>query len=124
MFASRFEGFDDVSLNAGVLQKYPGFIDEERFENRGNLAVGDDGIGAMQDVEEQRFQKLRVLAHPLEVEALKAGKRDRVLGIVEEKTELTTARPFRKAACKIMAERITEHLQRTECRINRVQIFI
>src|SRR6266446_2130790 len=72
IFAPRFEGFDDVSLNAGVLQKYPGFIDEERFENRANLAVGDDGIGAMQDVEEQRLQKLGVPAHTLEVEALKA----------------------------------------------------
>src|SRR5258708_6762485 len=95
MFAPRFEGFDDVSLNVGVLQKYPGFIDEERFENRANLAVGEDGIGAMQDVEEQRFQKLRVLAHALEVEALEAGERNRVLGVVEEKSELSATGPFR-----------------------------
>src|SRR5258708_8266170 len=60
MFAPRFEGFDNVSLNAGVLQKYPGFIDEERIENRANLAVGDDCIGAMRDVEKQRFQTVLV----------------------------------------------------------------
>src|SRR5260370_18839744 len=94
MFASRFEGFDDVSLNAGALQKYPGFIDEERFENRGNLAVGDDGIDAMQDIEEQRFQKLRVLAHALEVEALEPGERNRVLFGVEEESELAATGPF------------------------------
>src|SRR5260370_23805134 len=70
MFAPRFEGFDDVSLDVGVLQKYPGFIDEERFENRANLAVGGDGIRAMEGVEAQRFQKVRGRAHALEGETL------------------------------------------------------
>src|SRR5260370_1065971 len=111
MFASRFEGFDDVSLNAGVLQKYPGFIDEERFENRGNLTVGDDAIGTMQDVEEQRFQKLRVLAHALEIEALEAGERNRVLYVVEEESELSATGPFGEAARNVMPERICQHAQ-------------
>ena len=104
MFPPCFEGFDDISLNAGVLQKYPGFIDEERFENRGNLAVGDDGIGAMQDVEEQRFKKLRVLAHALEVEALEAGEGNGVLGVVEEESELAAASPLREAARNVMPQ--------------------
>src|SRR5260370_12184258 len=123
MFASRFEGFDDISLNAGVLQKYPGFIDEERFENRGNLAVGNDGIGAMQDVEEQRLQKLRVLAHALEVEALEAGERSRVLCVGEEKSELAATGPFGEAARNVMPERVCQHAQRAERRVHRIQVF-
>src|SRR5208282_6922153 len=34
------EGFDDVPLNGRVLQKHPGFIDKEGFENGANLPVG------------------------------------------------------------------------------------
>ena len=59
-----------------------------------DLPVGDDFIGAMQDVEQQRLQKFGVLAHALEVEALEARERNRVLGIVEEKSELAAAGPF------------------------------
>src|ERR1700681_4578527 len=51
---------------------------------------------SMQNVEKQRFQKFRVLAHALEVEALKAGERDCVLGVVEEESELALSGPFRE----------------------------
>src|SRR5208283_4912735 len=91
------EGLDDVPLNAGVLQKHPRLVNEEGFENGRNLTVGDDGIGAVQNVEEQRFQEFRVLAHALEIEALEAGERNRVLGVVEKKPELPPASPLRQA---------------------------
>src|SRR5580692_2351940 len=72
VLSPRLEGFDHIPLNSRVLQKHPRFVDEERLENGSNLPVGNDGVGPMQDVEEQRFQEFWVLAHVLEVEALKA----------------------------------------------------
>ena len=62
----------------------------------------DDGVRAMQDVEEQRFEKFRVLAHLLEVETLEAGERNRVFGVVEEETELAASRPFGERLGKSM----------------------
>jgi len=53
VLAPSLEGLDDIPLNARILKKHPGFIDKEGFENGGDQAVGDDGIGAVQDVEEQ-----------------------------------------------------------------------
>jgi len=57
VLAPRLEGLDDIPLNAGVFEKYPRFIDEERLKTEAICRSGDDGIGAMQDVEEQRFEK-------------------------------------------------------------------
>ena len=34
VFPPGLERFDDVSLNAGVLQEHPGLVDEERLEYR------------------------------------------------------------------------------------------
>ena len=77
----------------------------------------------MQDVEEQRFQEFRVLAHALEVEALKARKRNRVLGVVEEKAELAAASPFGEAARNIVPERVRQHAQRAQRRVDGVQVL-
>ena len=33
VLAPGLEGFDDVPLNAGILEEHPRFIDEEGFEN-------------------------------------------------------------------------------------------
>src|SRR5271163_742535 len=77
----------------------------------------------MQDVEEQRFQKFRVLAHALEVEALKAGERNGVLGVVEEESELAASGPFGEAARNVVAERVRQHAQSAQRRVNRIQIF-
>src|SRR5215469_16360208 len=71
-FSPGLECLDNVSLNARILQEDPGFVDEESLEGRGDLAVGDDRVRAMQDVEKQGFEKLRILAQALEVEALKS----------------------------------------------------
>src|SRR6202521_4558291 len=51
VFPPGLEGLNDVPLNARVPQKHPRFVDEEGFEHGRNLPIGDDGIGAMQDVE-------------------------------------------------------------------------
>src|SRR5882762_1497699 len=120
VLAPCLEGLKDVPLNAGVLQKYPRFVDEEGFENRRNLAVRDDGIGAMQEVEEQRLQELRVLTHTLEVEALKAGKRNCVLGVVEKESELAAASPLRQAARNVVPKRVRQHAKRAQRRVHRI----
>ena len=123
MLAPGLEGLDDIPLNTGVLQKHPRFVDEEGFENGADLPIRDDGIGAMQDVEQQRFQKFRILAHALEVKALKSRERNRVLGVVEKKSELASASPLRKAARNVMPERICENAERAQRRIHRVEVF-
>jgi len=46
------EGFDDVSLNAWVLQKHPG-SSMKSFEYRRDLPVSNDGVGAVKDVEQE-----------------------------------------------------------------------
>ena len=123
VLAPGLEGLDHVPLNGRVLQKHPRFVDEEGFENGGNLPVRDDGVGAMQDVEEQRFQKFRVLAHALEVEALKAGERNRVFGVVEEESELAAAGPFGEAARNVVPQGVRQHAQRAQRRVHRIQVF-
>src|SRR5260370_12553985 len=72
VFPPSLECLDDISLDGRVLQEDPRLVDEESFENGANLPVRDDGVGAMQDVEEQRLQEFGVLTHTLKVEALKA----------------------------------------------------
>src|SRR5271170_6498362 len=77
----------------------------------------------MQDVEQQRLQKFRVLAHALEVEALKAGERNRVLGVVEEESELAASGPFGEAARYVVPECVRQHAQSAERRVHRIQVF-
>src|SRR6202050_1861094 len=123
VLAPSLESLDDIALNTGILQEDPRFIDEENFEHGGNLPVRDDRIGAVQDVEEQRFQKFRILTHALKVEGLKAGKRNRVFGVVEQESELAAASPFGEAAGEVMAQGIREHTQGAQRRIHCIQIF-
>src|SRR5258708_40327567 len=77
----------------------------------------------MQDVEEQRFQEFRVLAHALEVEALETRERDRVLGIVEEESELATTGPFGEAAPYGVPERVLQHCYGAQRRVDRIPVF-
>src|SRR6202142_3175568 len=77
----------------------------------------------MQNVEQQWLQEFRVLAHALEVEALKSGERNRVLGVVEEESELTASGPFGEAARNVVTERIRQHAQRAQRRVYRIQVF-
>src|ERR1700678_1608720 len=97
MLPPSFQCFDNIFLNARVLEKDPRLVNEERFECRRDLAVGDDGICSMQDVTERRLEDFMVLAHFLKVEALELRERNGVFGIVEEKSELPAASPFCEA---------------------------
>src|SRR5580693_774134 len=77
----------------------------------------------MQDVEEQRFQKFRILAHALEVEALKARERNRVLGVVKEESELATSGPFCEAVRNVVPQSVPEHAQRAQRWVHCIQVF-
>ena len=77
----------------------------------------------MQDIEEQRFEKFRVLTHALEVEALKTGERNRVLGVVKEESELAASGPFGEAARNVVTERVGQDAQRAQRRVHRIQVF-
>src|SRR5229473_2498322 len=96
LFAPGLQCFDDVALDVRISKEGPCFIDEECLEDVRDFAVGDDVVRAMEDVEQERLKNLRVLLHPLKIEALKARKTYRVFGIVKEESELPTARPFVK----------------------------
>src|SRR5229473_5223104 len=94
LLAPGLERLNDVAFDARISKERPRFIDKECLEDVRDLAVGDDVIRAMEDIEKKRLKKLRVLFQPLKIEALKARKTYRVFGIVEEESELPTARPF------------------------------
>ena len=123
VLAPRLEGFGDVALNAGVAEEHPGFIDEKCLEGGRDVAIGNHIVGAMQDVEQERFEQLRIAAHLLEVETLEAGKGDGVLGIVEEKSELSAAHPFGEGVGERTRQGIPEHVEGAQRRIERVEIF-
>src|SRR5579885_2844143 len=72
VLAPGLKRFRDVLPDAGVLEEHPRFVDEERLELRRKIAIRDDFVCAMQNVEEEGFEQFRVAAHLLEVEALKA----------------------------------------------------
>ena len=48
----------------------------------------------MEEVEEQGLDELRILVHPFELDALKAGKSECVLGIVKKESNLPIVRPL------------------------------
>src|ERR1700730_17188168 len=123
VLAPGLKRFDDIFLDAGILEKYPSFIDEEGFENLRNLFVADNRARAVQDIEEQGLQNLRVLAHVLEIEALKSGKGDGVCWIIEKKSELSAADPFGKALRQLARQGVREHTQGPQWRVHDVKIL-
>src|ERR1700676_219502 len=122
-FSPRLECLDDVPLNARILQKHPCLIYEKRLEYGTDFPVANDGVRAMQDVEQERFEKFGVLAHFLEVETLETRKGNRVLRIVEKESELTSACPFREPVGNPMSQRICQDAKRSELWVNRIQIL-
>src|SRR5580658_7016442 len=122
-FSPRLERLDDVPLNARILQKYPCLIYEKRLEYGADLPVTNDGVRAMQDVEQERFEKFWVLAHFLKVETLETGKGNRVVRIVEEESELAAACPLREPVRNPMSQRVCQNAKRSELWINRIQIL-
>ena len=77
----------------------------------------------MQDVEEQWFEKFRIPAHLLEVEALEARKGNGVLRIVEEKSELSPAQPPGESVRQIPRQSVRQNIEGTKRRLERVEIF-
>jgi hypothetical protein len=114
---------DDVALDGRILQEDPGFVDEESFERSRTNGVSDHGIGAMEDIEEQRFEKVRVLTHLLKVETLEPRERNRVLRVVEQEPELTSTDPFGEARRKRLGQSVREDPQPSQFRIHGIQVL-
>src|ERR1700756_324641 len=72
VLAPGLQGFGDVLLDARIPKKYPRLVDKESLERGGEVAIGNDFIRAVQNVEQERFKQLRIPAHLLEVEALES----------------------------------------------------
>src|ERR1700685_2395403 len=102
-FSPRLERLDDVPLNARILQKHPCLVYEKCLEYGTDLPVANDGVRAMQDVEQERFENFRVLAHFLKVETLKTRKENLFVRIVEKKPKRAAACPFREPVCNPMS---------------------
>src|SRR5579864_9529925 len=122
-FSPRLERLDDVPLNARILQKHPCLIYEKCLEYGTDLPVANDGVRAMQDVEQERFENFGVLAHFLEIETLETRKGNRVFRIVEEKSELAAACPLREPVRNPMSQRVCQNSKRSELWVNRIQIL-
>src|SRR6202166_251568 len=122
-FSPRLERLDDVPLNARILQKHPCLIYKKRLEYGTDLPVANDGVRAMQDVEQERFKNFGVLVHFLEVETLETRKGNRVFRIVEEESELAAACPFREPVRNPMSQRVCQNPKRSELWVDRIQIL-
>src|SRR5271156_5161469 len=122
-FSPRLERLDDVPLNARILQKHPCLIYEKCLEYGTDLPVANDGVRPMQDVEQERVENFRVLAHFLEVETREPRKGIRVSRIVEEKPELAAACPLREPIGNPMSQRVCQNSKRSELWVNRIQIL-
>src|ERR1700691_2549456 len=123
MFSPGLESLHDVALDAGVLEENPGFINQERLEYLSCVGIGDQGIRPVQDIEEQRFKKLRVFPHSLKVEALEPAEADRVLDIIEQGSELPRSRPFMEPVRKMLGEDVREYRQGPKPRVNGIQVL-
>src|SRR6266404_5904981 len=123
VFAPGFERLGDVLLDAGIPKENPGFVDEECFERGGNLGIGNDFVGAMQDVEKQRFEEFRIPAHLLKVEALEARKGNGVSRVVEEKSKLSPAQPLGESVRQISRQSVRQNIEGAKRRLERVEIF-
>src|SRR5580692_3914990 len=122
-FPPGLQRLHDVSLNAWVLEEDPCLIDEESFEGCADLPVGDDCVRSMQDVKEQGFEKLGILTHLLEVEALEPGERNRVFWVVKEEPELASLGPLREPVGEPMSKRVGEDSESSQGRVNGVKIL-
>src|ERR1043166_751968 len=69
------QGFDEVLLDRGVTHEAPGFVQHKDFEPRRLARVLYDRTGAMEHVEQQRFENEWELLEPLEIEALQLLQR-------------------------------------------------
>src|SRR6185437_11983092 len=121
--APGLERLDDVALDDRVLQEQPSLINEERLEDVADLRIPNDGVRAMQDIEEQRLQHFWVLVHPLKIEALESREGDGVLGVVEDEIELPACGPLGEAVGETAVKCIRQNSERAKAWLDFVQIF-
>src|ERR1700691_2182656 len=76
-----------------VLDEEPRLIEQEELGCAELLRVGDFIRCPMQNIKEQWFQDFRRIVPAVEIERLKAFERKRVLGVVKQKSVLSTAGP-------------------------------
>src|SRR5436190_13217137 len=81
LLAPGLQRFGDVVADDRVFQEAPSFVDDEDFQGRGgaDLKVGATeicasviSIGAVEQIEQQGFEELRVGVQALEVDVLEA----------------------------------------------------
>src|SRR3984957_2791950 len=93
VLAPRLLRLQHVIANRLVLNEEPRLIEQEDLERGELLRVGNFIRRAVQNIKQQWLQNLRRVIPTLEIERLKAGKRKRVLSVVEEKAILSATRP-------------------------------
>src|SRR5271166_4850845 len=76
-----------------VLDEEPRLVEQEELRCAELLRVGDFIRCPMQNIKEQWLQDFRRIVPAVEIERLKAFERKRVLGVVEQKSILSTAGP-------------------------------
>ena len=123
LFPPSLERLDDVALDARVLQKQPSLINEKCLEDVADLRIADRGVCPVQDVKEKRLQDFGILIHPLKVEALETGERNRVFSVIEDEIELSASGPLCEPVRETPVERIRENAQRAKCWLDFVQIL-
>ena len=78
----------DVLSDGFITDKEPCFIHQEDFEGRELSRIGDFVAGAMQDIEQERFQNIGCITPTLKVKSFKAAEGERVLDVVENEAVL------------------------------------
>ena len=89
-----------------VPEKAPSFIDDKDFECGGFVRVANRGVGAVQNVEEERLQNLRVFVHAFEVEGLKRCEREMVFRVVKNGLKRSALNPLLELNAKAALEHI------------------
>src|SRR5258708_2780293 len=82
-----------IVANGLIANEHPGLVHDEDLELGAAFRGLDLRAGAMEDVEQQRLQHVRVARHAIEVEGLEGAESQRVLSVVEDMPKLTGARP-------------------------------
>src|SRR5208337_2951517 len=93
VLAPCFLRLHHIIANGLVLDEEPRLVEQEELGCVEILGVSDLIRCSMQNIKQQWFQNLGRIVPAVEVERLKAFERKRVLGVVEEEAELSTASP-------------------------------
>src|SRR5690349_16055899 len=81
LLAPRLQRFDDISFDDWMPQQSPSFVNGKELECR--RVVGERGIGAMQNIKEQRLQLIGGRVHSFEIECLERRHAQSILGVIK-----------------------------------------